>query len=168
MLTNYFNINSNNVKILNEAQKFSLSNENKVQEKPLLNNNISKRIIERSIKNYIFTLMKKEESLNWNQKLEFSNFFLENLVLLSEDAINELLEEEFHYSIMNWIIRAMYVINNYYIVNDLSNFYAIMHLLVNVIKILDKLPIKASELIELNLYKNHFYRQYTYNNKIFL
>ena len=122
---------------------------------------------EQEIHYYILDIMKNDNEMDLNEKYICSFYLAMNKHLLSKEMIKDILDEEFHLTLMKWLRRE-----KHYIKDDLNeiqdsnsniksntnnyNFNIYIGLLINIISLFEILPIKSSDLVEFNFYEKLF------------
>lgn len=122
---------------------------------------------------YILSKIRNDDLMNINQKCAFTSFLLFNPILLNNDFIKEFLDEECHLTLMNWIYNEKNILRSPNEDVDLSNFYLVLGLLINILNIFELLPIKSNDLILLKLYDkllkiNEYINLYVKQNTVIL
>ena len=123
----------------------------------LFSERIPKKETKKEIHKYIIEQMKKEDELDLNEKYIFSIYIAMNKHLLSKEIKKDILEEEFHLTLMKWLMEERKLVaDEIYENKNIYNFNIFIGLLINIISLLEILPIKSSDLFEFNLYKKLF------------
>ena len=120
---------------------------------------------EQEVHYYILDMMKNDNEMDLNEKYICSFYIAMNKYLLSKETIKDLLDEEFHLTLMKWLRREKnYIKDDINEIQDSNsnpntnnyNFNIYIGLLINIISLFEILPIKTSDLFEFNLYKKLF------------
>ena len=104
---------------------------------------------------YILEIMKKEDIMDLNVKYICSIYLNMNKNLLTKEIIEEILSQEFHLTLMNWLEKEKIIIedlNN----NNIYKYYIFIGLLINIINLYEIFPIKSCELKKYKLYEKLF------------
>ena len=122
---------------------------------------------EQEIHYYILDIMKDDDEMDLNEKYICSFYLAMNKHLLSKETIKDLLDEEFHLTLMKWLRREKHYIKDE--INEIQdsnsntnsnsnnyNFNIYIGLLINIISLFEILPIKSSDLAEFNFYEKLF------------
>lgn len=122
---------------------------------------------EQEVYYYILDLMKNDDEMDLNEKYICSFYLAMNKHLLSKKTIKDLLDEEFHLTLMKWLRREKNYIKDE--INEIQdsninqntktnnyNFNIYIGLLINIISLFEILPIKSSDLVEFNFYEKLF------------
>ena len=122
---------------------------------------------EQEIHYYILDIMKDDDEMDLNEKYICSFYLAMNKNLLSKETIKDLLDEEFHLTLMKWLRREKHYIKDE--INEIQdsnsninsntnnyNFNIYIRLLINIISLFEILPIKSSDLAEFNFYEKLF------------
>ena len=107
------------------------------------------------IHKYILEIMKIEENLSLNEKYICSICLAINKNLLTKEVIDDILEEEFHLTLMKWLKKEKNIIEEPN-ANELYKYNIYIGLLINIITLYEIFPIKSKDLIQFHLYKNLF------------
>ena len=110
------------------------------------------------IHKFILETMKKEDEMDLNEKYIFSIYLSMNRHLLTKEIKKDILEEEFHLVLINWLVEEKHLVEDEINENknNINSFIIYLGLLINIISILEILPIKTSDLSEFKLYKKLF------------
>ena len=118
---------------------------------------------EQEIHYYILDIMKDDDEMDLNEKYICSFYLAMNKHLLSKETIKDIIDEEFHLTLMKWLRREKnYIkddINEIQDSNTNTNNYKFniyIGLLINIISLFEILPIKSSDLAEFNFYEKLF------------
>ena len=104
---------------------------------------------------FILEISKIEKELNLNEKYICSILLAINKNLLTEEIINDILEEEFHLTLMNWLMEDKNIVKEK-AKYEIYKFNIYIGLLINIISLYEIFPIKPKDLSEFNLYKKLF------------
>ena len=104
---------------------------------------------------FILEISKIEKELSLNEKYICSILLAINKNLLTEEIINDILEEEFHLTLMNWLMEGKYIVKEK-TKYEVYKFNIYIGLLINIISLYEIFPIKPKDLSEFNLYKKLF------------
>ena len=114
----------------------------------------------REIHKYIIETIKKEDEMDLNEKYIFSIYLAMNKHLLNEEIKKDIMEEEFHLVLINWLYEEKYyvedLLNENNNSNNIKNFNIYIGLLINIISIFEILHIKSKDLCEFKFYKKLF------------
>jgi len=129
--------------------------------KELFKNMLPKINNKEDIHRYILEIIKKEDQMDLNEKYISSICLVMNKHLLTKEIIEDILEEEFHLTLMNWLRKEKKVIqkankNNENNENIYYQFNIFIGLLINIVTLFEIFPIKSSELSQFNFYKKLF------------
>ena len=102
---------------------------------------------EQEIHYYILDIMKDDDEMDLNEKYICSFYLAMNKHLLSKETIKDLLDEEFHLTLMKWLRREKHYIKDE--INEIQDSN-------NIISLFEILPIKSSDLAEFNFYEKLF------------
>jgi hypothetical protein len=112
------------------------------------------------IHKYIIETIKKEDEMDLNEKYIFSIYLAMNKHLLNEEIKKDIMEEEFHLVLINWLYEEKYyvedLLNENNNSNNIKNFNIYIGLLINIISIFEILHIKSKDLCEFKFYKKLF------------
>ena len=123
--------------------------------KNLFKNNLINIKTKEEIYKYILEIIKIEDSLSLNEKYICSIMIAMNKYLLTKEIIENILEEEFHLTLLRWLIKEKTAIEESNSENPYkSNIY--IGLLINIINLYDIFPIKAKDLCEYHFYNELF------------
>ena len=120
---------------------------------------------EQEVHYYILDMMKNDNEMDLNEKYICSFYIAMNKYLLSKETIKDLLDEEFHLTLMKWLRREKnYIKDDINEIQDSNsnpntnnyNFNIYIGLLINIISLFEILPIKSSDLAEFNFYEKLF------------
>ena len=118
---------------------------------------------EEEIHKYILDIMKKDDEMDLNEKYICSFYLAMNKNLLSKDVIDDILEEEFHLTLMDWLkYEKKFVEDELYEAQNKStnknnyNFNIYIGLLINIISLYEIFHIKSKDLVEFNFYEKLF------------
>lgn len=167
LIMNYYNENKEekSIPITESAPSIQYSNDLKItslQEaictyKQLFSELIPKIDSEKEIHKYILETMKIEDEMQLYERYIFSIYIAMNKHLLNDDIKKDILEEEFHLTLMNWLVEEKrIVVNELDENNNIYNFNIFIGLSINIITIFEILPIKSSDLSQFNFYKKLF------------
>ena len=107
-----------------------------------------------SFERIIIDTLKKEDSLDLQSKILFTYYIIQHSNLLVN--LSDFYEEECHLSLLNWIWRERAIIKNPYSSFSMYHYITlncIIELLNNILIIFETLPIKANDILDLNLYE---------------
>ena len=126
--------------------------------KELFKNMLPKINDKEDIHRYILEIIKKEDKMDLNEKYISSICLVMNKHLLTKEIIEDILEEEFHLTLMNWLRKEKKVIQklNENNENIYYQFNIFIGLLINIVTLFEIFPIKSSELSQFNFYKKLF------------
>ncbi len=129
--------------------------------KELFKNMLPKINNKEDIHKYILEIIKKEDQMDLNEKYISSICLVMNKHLLTKEIIEDILEEEFHLTLMNWLRKEKKLIqkaikNNENNENIYYQFNIFIGLLINIVTLFEIFPIKSSELSQFNFYKKLF------------
>ena len=105
--------------------------------------------------NYILEIMKKDDKMNLSDKYLCSLCLIMNKNLLTKEIIEDILEEEFHLTLMKWLKtekKAIEEINT----DNSCQFNIYIGLLINIITLFEIFPIKSNDLCQFNFHKKLF------------
>lgn len=111
-------------------------------------------ITSESFERIIIETLKQEDSMDLQSKILFTYFIIQHSNLLVN--LNDFYEEECHLSLLNWIWRERAIIKNPYSSFSMYHYITlncIIELLNNILIIFETLPIKANDILDLNLYE---------------
>ena len=112
------------------------------------------------IHKYIIEIIKKEDEMDLNEKYIFSIYLAMNKHLLTEEIKKDIMEEEFHLVLINWLYGEKYyvedVLGEIENKNNINTFNIYIGLLINIISIFEILHIKSKDLCEFKFYKKLF------------
>ena len=112
---------------------------------------------EQEVHYYILDMMKNDNEMDLNEKYICSFYIAMNKYLLSKETIKDLLDEEFHLTLMKWLRREKnYIKDDINEIQDSNsnpntnnyNFNIYIGLLINIISLFEILSIKSSDLAE--------------------
>ena len=118
---------------------------------------------EQEIHYYILDIMKDDDEMDLNEKYICSFYLAMNKHLLSKETIKDIIDEEFHLTLMKWLRREKHYIKDD--INEIQDsntntnnykFNIYIGLLINIISLFEILPIKSSDLAEFNFYEKLF------------
>ena len=120
--------------------------------------NIPKADPSQEILNYILEIMKREDKMDLNEKYICSIYLAMNRHLLTKEIKEDILEEEFHLVLINWLVEERYLVEDEINENknNINSFIIYIGLLINIISLFEILPIKAGDLSEFKFYKKLF------------
>ena len=121
----------------------------------LFQNNLPKIKTKEDIHKYILEISKNEDKLTLNEKYICSLYIASNKNLLTEEIINDILEEEFHLTLMKWLMEDKDIVKEKN-TKEIYKFNIYIGLLINIITLYEIFPIKSKDLFEFNLYKKLF------------
>jgi hypothetical protein len=113
--------------------------------------------------------MKNDDEFDLNEKYICSFYLVMNKHLLSKETIKDIIDEEFHLTLMKWLRGEKHYIKDD--INEMKdsnsntntntntnnyNFNIYIGLLINIISLFEILPIKSSDLVEFNFYEKLF------------
>lgn len=129
--------------------------------KELFKNMLPKINNKEDIHRYILEIIKKEDQMDLNEKYISSICLVMNKHLLTKEIIEDILEEEFHLTLMNWLRKEKKLIQKTIKNNENNeNIYyqsnIFIGLLINIVTLFEIFPIKSSELSQFNFYKKLF------------
>lgn len=129
--------------------------------KELFKNMLPKINNKEDIHRYILEIIKKEDQMDLNEKYISSICLVMNKHLLTKEIIEDILEEEFHLTLMNWLRKEKKLIqkaneSNENNENIYYQFNIFIGLLINIVTLFEIFPIKSSELSQFNFYKKLF------------
>jgi len=126
--------------------------------KELFKNMLPKINDKEDIHRYVLEIIKKEDKMDLNEKYISSICLVMNKHLLTKEIIEDILEEEFHLTLMNWLRKEKKVIQklNENNENICCRFNIFIGLLINIVTLFEIFPIKSSELSQFNFYKKLF------------
>ena len=129
--------------------------------KELFKNMLPKINNKEDIRRYILEIIKKEDQMDLNEKYISSICLVMNKHLLTKEIIEDILEEEFHLTLMNWLRKEKKLIqksnkNNENNENIYYQFNIFIGLLINIVTLFEIFPIKSSDLSQFNFYKKLF------------
>ena len=104
---------------------------------------------------FILEISKIEEDLTLNEKYIFSLNLAINKNFLTQEILNDILEEEFHLTLMKWLMKDKNIVEEKN-ENEIYKFNIYIGLLINIITLFEIFPIKSKDLSEFNLYKKLF------------
>jgi hypothetical protein len=123
----------------------------------LFSEKLPKKRSKREIHKYILDTMKIEDELDLNERYIFSIYISMNKDLLNKEIKKDIMEEEFHVTLMKWLQEEKALVADEISENkNIYNFNIFIGLLINIISLFEILPIKSSDLFEFNLYKKLF------------
>lgn len=102
---------------------------------------------------YILEVSKIEENMNLNEKYICSICLTMNKNFFTKEIIEDVLEEEFHLTLMKWLKNEKYIIEEPN-KSDPYKFNIYIGLLFNIITLFEIFPIKTRDLCKFHLYKN--------------
>ena len=120
---------------------------------------------EQEVHYYILDIMKNDDEFDLNEKYICSFYLAMNKHLLSKETIKDIIDEEFHLTLMKWLRgEKNYIKDDIYEIQDSNsntntnnyNFNIYIGLLINIISLFEILPIKSSDLVEFNFYEKLF------------
>ena len=121
---------------------------------------IPKKDSSQEIHKYIIETIKKEDEMDLNEKYIFSIYLAMNRHLLNEEIKKDIMEEEFHLVLINWLYEEKYyvedLLNENKNANNIKNFNIYIGLLINIISLFEILHIKSKDLCEFKFYKKLF------------
>ena len=120
--------------------------------------NMPKTESSQEIHKYILETMRKEDEMDLTEKYIFSIYLSMNIHLLTKEIKKDILEEELHLVLINWLVEEKYFVEEE-INEDKNNIYSFsiyIGLLINIISLFEILPIKTSDLSEFKFYKKLF------------
>ena len=102
--------------------------------------------------------MKREDKMDLNEKYICSIYLAMNRHLLTKEIKEDILEEEFHLVLINWLVEERYLVEDEINENknNINSFIIYIGLLINIISLFEILPIKAGDLSEFKFYKKLF------------
>ena len=102
---------------------------------------------------YILEISKIEDKMNLNEKYICSICLAVNKNLFTKKIIEDVLEEEFHLTLMKWLKNEKHIIEE---INkdDPYKFNIYIGLLINIITLYEIFPIKTKDLCKFHFYKN--------------
>ena len=119
--------------------------------KKIFSERIPKIDSKKEIYKYIISTMKKEDEMDLNDKYIFSIYIALNKQLLNKSIKKDILEEEFHLMLINWLLEEKKYVEIELLENNNINYFNIyIGLLINIISIFEILPIKSKDLFEFN------------------
>ena len=119
--------------------------------KKIFSERIPKIDSKKEIYKYITSTMKKEDEMDLNDKYIFSIYIALNKQLLNKSIKKDILEEEFHLMLINWLLEEKKYVEIELLENNNINYFNIyIGLLINIISIFEILPIKSKDLFEFN------------------
>ena len=129
--------------------------------KELFKNMLPKINNKEDIHRYILEIIKKEDQMDLNEKYISSICLVMNKHLLTKEIIEDILEEEFHLTLMNWLRKEKKLIQKAIKKNENNEniyyqFNIFIGLLINIVTLFEIFPIKSSELSQFNFYKKLF------------
>ena len=126
--------------------------------KKVFSERIPKIDSKKEIHKYIINTMKNEDEMNLNDKYIFSIYLALNKHLLTKTIKKDIMEEEFHLMLMNWLIEEKKFVEEELKENPNNVYYfnIFIGLIINIISILEILHIKTKDLLELYFCKKLF------------
>ena len=125
--------------------------------KILFADKIPKEDSEEEIHKYILDVMKKEDEMDLCERYVCSIYLVMNKHLLNEEIKKDMVEEEFHLSVVNWLAEGRGTLEEDMADNfSLKYFNIYIALLFNIISLLEILPIKVGDILEFNFYSKLF------------
>ena len=118
--------------------------------KKVFSERIPKIDSKKEIHKYILNTMKNEDEMNLNDKYIFSIYLALNKHLLTKTIKKDIMEEEFHLMLINWLIEEKKFVEEELKENPNNVYYfnIFIGLLINIISILEILHIKTNDLLE--------------------
>ena len=118
----------------------------------LFSERLPKKRSKREIHKYILDNLKIEDELDLNERYIFSIYISMNKDLLNKEIKKDIMEEEFHLTLMKWLQEEKTLVADEISENkNIYNFNIFIGLLINIISLFEILPIKSSDLFEFNL-----------------
>ena len=126
--------------------------------KKVFSERIPKIDSKKEIHKYILNTMKNEDEMNLDDKYIFSIYLALNKHLLTKKIKKDIMEEEFHLMLMNWLIQEKKFVEEELKENPNNIYYfnIFIGLLINIISILEILHIKIKDLLEFYFCKKLF------------
>ena len=141
----------------NSSLRISTLEEAIIEYYKLFSERLPKKKSKREIHKYILDKMKIEDELDLNERYIFSIYISLNKDLLNKEIKKDIMEEEFHLTLMKWLQEEKALVADEISENkNIYNFNIFIGLLINIISLFEILPIKSSDLFEFNLYKKLF------------
>lgn len=124
--------------------------------KDILGSNLPIISTSEDLHKYIYEIMMNQDKMDLNEKYICSICLAMNRNIMTKEIIEDILDEKFHLTLMNWLTSEKRIIEEK---NENSNpyqFNIFIGLLINIISLYEIFPIKTSELCKFKFYEKLF------------